>query len=392
MTDTSSETAASTLVLLSAAALPIARGRPRPSPPHIVLELVYSQCPWLPAINVTTRDTKRRSVRGLRVPLTSETSTVVRRGLEAFSRLTRVRVYRSHSCTWALYSLDLMGMASLTHLDVSDCNLGRTVGLSSMQSLTHLNLSNNGVYNSQALASLTKLRFLDITHCSIKRTDFLRSLGSLEELYMPKNSITGVDLVGLTRLRTLDIRLCNLDEYEHLTSLTSLKTLLLLSNSIPRGESSYLSHLTGLERLELVLVKTFGGEECLDALTGLTRLSLQQMRSYDYPWLNKVSKLTNLASLDLSMCHVLPRHLEGLLAMSALTELSLAGCRLGNSGANVIAKISTLRDLNVRGCHVVNHSLLAPLCQLTSLSITPKHNEAWYKVLFPDLSLNASSL
>jgi hypothetical protein len=186
-------------------------------------------------------------------------------------------------------------------------------------------------------------------------------------------------IAPLTGLRTLDLSETCLagHDYRGLRSLTGLEVLGLRWQSISHAASSHLECLTGLKELDLSMASISWPASFLPRLSALTRLNLQNTRD----WTDRVSILTNLASLDMRHCYLSSNTVQRLRALVSLTELILRD-NIGNAGAQSVAQLTNLQRLSVPFCYIRNHSLLAPLTGLTYLNINKKDGVV-YKDMFP---------
>ena len=360
---------------------------------HVLMELIYSRFLYLklPAVNVHTRDIKRQCARGLHVHANDrDMQSEPLAQLDAFPNLARLTV----STRYRIIQLDLENLGStttFTHLDLSSCHLVNSHVLSHMRSLVHLNVAGNRMryLGQRNIACLTRLETLDISYSNCSSLDFLGGLTRLTALTMHGNkhpSMASVSigvLATLPRLRSLDVRSWCFENAAALGALTGLVALNIGHARFAHGTTDPLGNLTNLQSLQMGYCHHPG--EFLGYLTALTTLDLTGCTGGH---LEHISRLTTLASLNLTSCHIGGQSMSGLSGLAAsLTALFLwDNGSTGNVGADHVARLTSLRVLELRGCCIEDHSLLAPLCELTHLGIDRVHKKRWYRALFPNLT------
>lgn len=95
--------------------------------------------------------------------------------------------------------IDIIEVAHVTSLDVSNCGWSNLNGIEKFESLTTLNCSGN-LLGALELKNYA-LKYLDCSHCSLLRLTIASS--NLETLIMSDNSLRKVDLTHCTRLKRL---------------------------------------------------------------------------------------------------------------------------------------------------------------------------------------------
>lgn len=247
-----------------------------------------------------------------------------------------------------------------------------------------------------------------------KKLELLQPLSSLRTLLLARQNVTSEQVSGLSTLlglQELDLSECFNIGHEALTSLQPLSNLTSLNlaasgYSGPEGDNYLLllQPLTGLRRLDLsgrVSAVTDMGLQALESMTGLTSLTLTELRRISHHGLASIAKLANLRFLNLELCMVTHGYaaLESLremralglstcagltetdllslcISMPSLTSIDLSFTGIEHYGCHALGLCEGLRAVSLEGTSVTEEGLmsLCGLSQLTYLNLQTCNN------------------
>eukprot|EP00191_Tetraselmis_sp_GSL018_P020126 CAMPEP_0177586400 /NCGR_PEP_ID=MMETSP0419_2-20121207/5050_1 /TAXON_ID=582737 /ORGANISM="Tetraselmis sp., Strain GSL018" /LENGTH=744 /DNA_ID=CAMNT_0019076285 /DNA_START=650 /DNA_END=2883 /DNA_ORIENTATION=+ len=353
-------------------------------------------------------------------------------GMGHLARLPRLRALE---IPWCLKITDtgLKSLAplrcTLSHLNLSGCQLVTEIGVSSLCCLTqltnltvlHLGYANPAVTDVTlgALRPLSKLESLSLSGLQLNATRvtdhgiacIAASFASLRHLNLmwlnvsdagcamlatlqglQSLSLRGchrITAVGVARLSTLTnleaLNLLNLPEFNvsdaALRSLVPLQRLTSLSLGDTHlgnnATDSGLAMLASFRRLRTLSLwwMHWGGQEAglvaIPALTELRSLDLQGCINVRDASLSALSQLSSLRSLQLCRCtKITDAGLLALAPVTSLTNLNLCSCyRITDVGLQRVAQIRGMQVLNLDGCYEITDSGVAALAPLTALQV-----------------------
>jgi len=155
-------------------------------------------------------------------------------------------------------------------------------------------------------------------------------------------------------------------DVEYISKLKTLRSLDLTFTSTRDGDLSPLAALTGLESLNLDMVR-FGSLDWLAALTNLKSLDLSDYRRDDLP-LENLTTLTKLETLNLARSGV--RRLGPLAAFPNLKYLNLHDNHLGSHELVHLVSLKNLKVLNLDRNGLTSVSVLSELTSLEHLNLS----------------------
>jgi len=208
---------------------------------------------------------------------------------------------------------------------------------------------------------------------------------------------------SLPSLTTLELTGCSGVTHEGLEALSELRSLRHLDISMCRNIGGGLSHIASLPCLrtlnvgwcctvcdtdidaladgnckymlkELNIASTSITLDCIDSLSSLTNLealSVQQSKLDDQGghWLEQLTKLTNLKSLNLRGLVVRNSGMRALgESLLNLQELNLGFSLVGDSGISTLHNMKGLRVLDLESCKITNASS-SVLAELTNMQV-----------------------
>ena len=240
-----------------------------------------------------------------------------------------------------LHALSQLGMLhTLTELDASFCvNLHTLEGIDVLfPNLKRLDLALSGTNESiEPLAKLLDLQELGLSFCSVPNLSAVRAL-PLRRLDLSGcgyvNDLS--DLAGMLHLWELNLTNCT--QVVDLTPLASLESLRVLNLANCRMED--VSPLVHLSKLEYLTVSN-----CCN--------------------LRDLHPLTQIKTLNANFCQ--GANSAGLLRMSSLSELHLAGVRIPE--LHTLAALTQLKTLNVSTCFGLTDARLMTLADVSSLTL-----------------------
>ena len=219
---------------------------------------------------------------------------------------------------------------------------GATITVEEMATLTHLDAVNKDIGDLTGLESATNLESLELQHNLISDISPLAGLLRLHRLHLRDNAISDISpLAGLISLESLDISLNVVSDLTPLAGLTNLRGLGISENLIVD-----LSPLEGLIKLE--------------------GLSMSENPPAD---LSPLSELTNLSDFHSWGTPILD--LAPLVKLPKLREINICGGEI--SDLSPLADATGLKELYFAGNEISDLSPLESLTGLTRLSL--KHNE-----------------
>ncbi len=262
----------------------------------------------------------------------------------------------------------ISGLSSLKALSLKDCSIDSVAAFSGLSSLTSLTLSDNEITDVSPLSSLVGLRTLFLDGNAVTNYTPLQglmslttlniqgmaidedSLASLEQalpncdVYADEPSETAVELTlggetFMSDVISLDLSEKGISDISVLSQCTKLETLNLTGNEIEdlsplldlqeltwlslwNNKITDISPLLSLTKLEYLDIEE-NEIENISALSGMTALEKLYTGKNPLQSINTVYGLTSLKSLGLKEAGLTDEDIEGLSALTGLTELML---------------------------------------------------------------------
>lgn len=271
----------------------------------------------------------------------------------------------------SLTSLDLGGSEELTN--------GGVQAISKIHTLTSLNLcgcrgvSNEGVLT---LGRLTNLRCLNLNQCvgvsSVVGLAVSSNLVSLSlELLDSLQDDSLHEISHMSLLRSLNLRHCNClttEGVKALARLTDLRYLQLDGIRVKDEGVAALANLKLLNCLSLALSDvTDAGLRELTCLQSLQSLNLRHCSKVTDKGVQALAGL-QLKCLNLDFVMLTDNGVSALAEFSsALTSLSLSGCRVSDKGLMSLTSMTKLTTLLLNSLHEITDRGVKALCSMSSL-------------------------
>lgn len=252
-------------------------------------------------------------------------------------------------------------LPGLTYLDIRNNSVTDISPIAVLTELDFLDLEGNSI-NPESLAAvsgLARLTYLNLSFCDIQELPDLGALGSLDSLYLGHNSITSLDalpelpmltslelqnnplgdtdgvlepLAGMENLQWLDLEYTGVSDIQSLEGLTKLDHLDIKGNGI--DNLSVLADKVELVYLDAAENHLSGGTADLSSLANLSYLDLHGNDIEDVTGLGELGKLEILYLQD-----------NGISDISALQNLS--SLRILNLAGNPVTDYSPVESLKI---------------------------------------------
>lgn len=252
-------------------------------------------------------------------------------------------------------------IATLTCLNLQDCN----------------SVTNNGLASLNNLKSLTRLSLKGcrkLTNCGLEALQSATSLDSLSLFGCIRISDRG--LVPLTKLnlQTLQLGLTRVKDegMSYIAQMTTLKELSFSSEEMTELGLKQLSTLTQLHSLALCDCCEVSGEalsQLISQLPFLQSLDLYKNWEFDDSQLSKcLEYLSNVTFLDLRGTWVTEEGVSQLTKLSSLQKLCLAPQHeMWCDYLIVLSRLTQLTSLTINNCSSISFHLMESLRHLTNL-------------------------
>jgi Leucine-rich repeat (LRR) protein len=250
----------------------------------------------------------------------------------------------------------LVGLRSLTFLDLSGNKIGNLAPLSLLTTLTEIDLAGNEISNVRPLSSNLALTALDLAGNQIIDVSPLRFLRLLTTLDLADNQITGAGiepLTGLSVLTRLDLSNNKIESIEALSQFAETTEVLLAGNPVFGNASLTFAETCVLHRTDATpfgftiraMIAQTGAQNCNDAAAALNSNPSLDLSSKMISDVRPVALVANLTSLNLASNAIVDA--EPLTSMIGLATLNLSG----NSIVRVdgLARLTNVTSLDLSG-------------------------------------------
>ena len=243
------------------------------------------------------------------------------------------------------------GMAEITELDLSNCQISDLSGIENFTSLITLNLSKNTITDISDLSGLANLKTLNLSNNTINNINNIRSLTTLTNLNLNSNKISDISaVVTLTSLQTLDVSNNAISTAVAVKSLPNLTSLNVSQNSSLANISDVLmEQLTVLNISSTAITDVEGITICRDLielnLSNNNISSLNPLFTTEKVGSETVAILRNIQKLDVGYTTKSGLSFSNLKKITALKELYAQGNAL--TSVSGIAEMGNLEYVNL---------------------------------------------
>jgi Leucine-rich repeat (LRR) protein len=273
-------------------------------------------------------------------------------------------------------TISIAACPNLESLTITDSNLSDLSFLKGLSNLTSLALNDNAISDISPLGDCRKLSALNLSGNQIADITPLRRLDVISDLNLRDNLIT--DLGPLSSLASLNKLYLGYNDFSKITDiagLTNLKDLDLSYSKITFENAVVLDYLKSLEYLDLSGISV-DLSLMPSSLPAIKTLKLDNCGINNYTDLVGVlSNYPSLTGLSIAYDEVMDTDLDTILSLKALTSLDLSGNPLTldeSKNTNTFAGMSALLELSFAGCNnIPNLSALSAIKEnLTSLNLS----------------------